>query len=614
MPDILISQFDRKFAQPIETFRSVNTIELRNSIPTGIRWEGMFVYVKTEGLTYTLVGGTTNLFWVNAGQTLNISVENVLTSSSTLNALSANMGRELNEKFASFQPLSEKGLANGYAPLDASAKIPSANLPAFVDDVLEFADLASFPATGSTGILYVALDTNFIYRWSGSTYIQIGGGGAGAVDSVFGRTGAISAAVGDYSSFYVNKDGDTMTGVLTVDGPSGSPLRTEGIGLIADDTAVNIFLAKDSAGTNLWYLGYGSGTNNDIVLYNYDGGGYLRVNAGGGIDGLEYYGGGGTAKVWTSRNDGPGTGLDADLLDSLQSTSFVRADASSTVGPYSTTFQGGILMQVSQTDASVQRFDNRDEGVGSRLHWYGVTESGSAFQHRSAFYDGDSYVNFEAVNNGINIGGSLTAAGFNLSSGLYNNTPSNSRDKVRVWNSGLYAIGMGAGYTFGGLNNDFAMSFQMNSDNDRGFWWGGHNHTNAQGAMSLTTNGRLTVAEYMRLGFGESDTTTPGTTYRLQVNGTIQASNFILSSDKRLKKNFKQHEPKKIPLNLTWFNWGDELKGKRKQLGLIAQEVERTNPEFVITDDQGNKGLSYIEILLAKVSELEGRISQLENC
>ena len=41
--------------------------------------------------------------------------------------------------------------------------------------VLEFANLASFPTTGETGIIFVALDTNKTYRWSGSVYVQIGG-------------------------------------------------------------------------------------------------------------------------------------------------------------------------------------------------------------------------------------------------------------------------------------------------------------------------------------------------------------------------------------------------------------------------------------------------------
>ena len=43
-------------------------------------------------------------------------------------------------------------------------------------DVLEFANLATFPATGESGKIYVALNTNLQYRWSGSAYVQIGGG------------------------------------------------------------------------------------------------------------------------------------------------------------------------------------------------------------------------------------------------------------------------------------------------------------------------------------------------------------------------------------------------------------------------------------------------------
>jgi len=71
---------------------------------------------------------------------------------------------------------SNKGQANGYVPLDSSSKIASTYLPSYVDDVLEYANFASFPTTGTTGIIYVALDTNLTYRWSGSAYVQVGGG------------------------------------------------------------------------------------------------------------------------------------------------------------------------------------------------------------------------------------------------------------------------------------------------------------------------------------------------------------------------------------------------------------------------------------------------------
>jgi len=76
-----------------------------------------------------------------------------------------------------------KGQANGYAPLDGNALIPTSFLPSFVDDVLEYANLAAFPATGETGKMYVALDTNRVYRWSGSLYVEISAS-PGSTDAV----------------------------------------------------------------------------------------------------------------------------------------------------------------------------------------------------------------------------------------------------------------------------------------------------------------------------------------------------------------------------------------------------------------------------------------------
>ena len=66
-----------------------------------------------------------------------------------------------------------KGVANGYVPLASDAKIDAAYLPSYVSDILEYANLASFPATGQSGKIYLALDTNKVYRWSGSVYIEV---------------------------------------------------------------------------------------------------------------------------------------------------------------------------------------------------------------------------------------------------------------------------------------------------------------------------------------------------------------------------------------------------------------------------------------------------------
>ncbi len=70
-------------------------------------------------------------------------------------------------------PASSKGVANGIASLDSSGKVPSSQLPSYVDDVVEYATVSAFPLNGESGKIYVALDTNTTYRWSGNTYIEI---------------------------------------------------------------------------------------------------------------------------------------------------------------------------------------------------------------------------------------------------------------------------------------------------------------------------------------------------------------------------------------------------------------------------------------------------------
>lgn len=61
-------------------------------------------------------------------------------------------------------PASEKGSNNGVATLDSTGKVPSGQLPSYVDDVLEYNSLSNFPATGETGKIYIAKDTNKTYR------------------------------------------------------------------------------------------------------------------------------------------------------------------------------------------------------------------------------------------------------------------------------------------------------------------------------------------------------------------------------------------------------------------------------------------------------------------
>ena len=97
----------------------------------------------------------------------------------------------------------EKGSPNGICELDALGFIPISRVPNSLEEVLEFANLAAFPLTGVVSKLYVALDTNLVYRWSGSVYVVLGNS---QVQSVFGRTGNVIAQNGDYTATQVGAD------------------------------------------------------------------------------------------------------------------------------------------------------------------------------------------------------------------------------------------------------------------------------------------------------------------------------------------------------------------------------------------------------------------------
>ena len=130
-----------------------------------------------------------------------------------------------------------KGNANGYAGLDSGGKVPASQLPSYVDDVLEYANTGAFPTTGETGKIYVALNTNKTYRWSGSAYVEISASpgstdavpegasnlyftnarasAAAPVQSVAGRTGTITLSKSDVGLSNVNNTADADKPVST---------------------------------------------------------------------------------------------------------------------------------------------------------------------------------------------------------------------------------------------------------------------------------------------------------------------------------------------------------------------------------------------------------------
>lgn len=154
---------------------------------------------------------------------------------------------------------SNKGAANGYASLDSGGKVPSSQLPSFVDDVKEYANLAAFPATGEADKIYVAIDTGKTYRWGGSTYVEISAS-PGTTDAVpegstnlYYTDARARAAISATGSLSYNSSTGVISftdAVTSVAGRTGavtlSTSDISGLGTIATQNANNVSITGGS--------------------------------------------------------------------------------------------------------------------------------------------------------------------------------------------------------------------------------------------------------------------------------------------------------------------------------------------------------------------------------
>jgi len=106
-----------------------------------------------------------------------------------------------------------------------------------------------------------------------------------------------------------------------------------------------------------------------------------------------------------------------------------------------------------------------------------------------------------------------------------------------------------------------------------------------------------------------SGVTTVPITFQMRA-GTITAVNFILSSDER--KKTKIENLKSSTVDVQWKSFEMKDNEGEYRTGVIAQELEENHPEFVNTDEEGYKSVKYIDLLIAKIAELEARLEKLE--
>lgn len=188
--------------------QSGNTIKLDSTDTT---------YAAGNGLTLT---GTTFSLPVTTSGTGNVVTGITQTSS----GITVSLGSvPTTTDLTNYVPLSQKGAANGVATLDGAGLVPASQLPSYVDDVLEgyykaadgkFYKEAAYTnlIAGETGKIYVSLDTNKTYRWTGTTFVYIT---SGAVDSVNGLTGVVVLNKSHVGLSNVDNTADAAKSVLS---------------------------------------------------------------------------------------------------------------------------------------------------------------------------------------------------------------------------------------------------------------------------------------------------------------------------------------------------------------------------------------------------------------
>lgn len=158
---------------------------------------------------------------------------------------------------------SEMGVANGVATLDTTGKVPSAQLPSYVDDVLEYANKVGFPTTGESGKIYVAKDTNLTYRWSGTAYVEI------SPSLALGETSS-TAYAGDKGK----ANADEITKIKNGTTKVGKASQADSATNATNATVASSALTADKVNHTLTIQNDGS---NELCSVTYDGGGSNKL-------------------------------------------------------------------------------------------------------------------------------------------------------------------------------------------------------------------------------------------------------------------------------------------------------------------------------------------------
>lgn len=474
-----------------------------------------------------------------------------------------------------------------------SGKIPEANLPSYVDDVLEYNSKSKFPTSGETGKIYVDISTNLTYRWGGSAYVEI------SPSLALGETSG-TAYRGDYGAIayaHSQKTSGNPHGVTKSDVGLGNVENKSSAEIRNDITKVNVTTALGYTPANkseipTTYAGSksaGGPANSALAVRDYEStgntitigyaGSSLKANQ------ISYIAAYSSNEIKDAEASAVISYLSAVTQTELEGKGYVTSTylnnngyvtqdelSSSLTGyvPTGRTVNGKRLSQnitINSVASATTSKSATTASSASSVAWSNVKNAPSfaSSDHTHSEYvkkTGDTMSGTLHINSTST---ALTCTGKTEFRGTMNISTSDSYDEDVILSVAGRTLVYGLGIKGGGLA--------------------------VTGATSLSGNTSI-----------EGDVT---------VTGKVSASNgFFQTSDRRLK-NFQGDievdfdKLKSIPKK--YFYWNMDSKKSKLEIGTSAQEVMEVYPELVSINEAGMLSVAYDKlsvIALKAVDEL----------
>ena len=142
------------------------------------------------------------------------------------------------------------------------------------------------------------------------------------------------------------------------------------------------------------------------------------------------------------------------------------------------------------------------------------------------------------------------------------------------------------------------------------------NFTDLQGATGTGVSGRLAYWSSSTNITSDADLTFDGLNLRVGASnesGTVNSGNFVMTSDRRFKKNIKSIKDLSIYDDVNFVQFRMKSGDKHQRYGVIAQDLEQVNSELVRKDKNGYYSVAYIDLLIAKTARQDQQIKSLED-